>query len=188
MGIASPETRKLVLDAFEVGTSSGKSLDEILANIQHPQYHTPIKKVKILRESVATADKIEFFSRNHSKENPLYKYLQNDGYAYLEVDRSGEKIETRPVSPSEALRKNDFPASNTTRFFKGDTIEDTLDNKVFVLRQIKAQNQGTLFLVPVTEAREVREMTSQQGLRTVTGSAIARLKLVSNAWQSHPVN
>ncbi len=186
MGIASLETRKLILDAFEAGIRCGKSPDKILVNIRHPQYHTPIKKVRVLRESVNTAERIEFFSRNHSEEKPLYKYLQHDGYAYLEVDESGEKIETRPVSPVDALRKNDFSASNTTRLFKGDTIEDTKDNKVFVLRQIKAQNNGKLFLVPVTEAREVSEMTKDQGLRTVSGAAIARLRLVPNAWQSHP--
>ena len=188
LDIVSPETRKLVLDAFERGISSGKRPEEILANIQHPQYHTPIKKVKILRESVTTAVKIEFFSRNHSEENPLYKYLQNDGYAYLEVDRSGEKVKTIPVTPADALHKNSSSTPNISRFFKGDTIEDTLDNEVFVLRQIKAQNDGMLFLVPVTEAREVRDMTSEQGLRTVSGTKIARLNLVPNAWQSHPAN
>ena len=179
--IASPQTRKLVLDAFDAGIGAGKQPVEALASIQNPQYRTPIKKVKMLRGSVDTANKIVFESRNNSEENSLYKYLQNDGYAYLEVDKSGEKIKTRPVTLIEALRENNRSEKNVIKMFKGDTVEDTKDNQKFVIRQIKAQSDGLLMLVPITEAREVRDLSSSQGLRTVSGASIARLKLVTNA-------
>lgn len=179
MNIASPDTRKLVLDAFDAGISAGEQAVEVLASIQHPQYRAPIKKVKMLRDSVDTAVKIEFNDRNSSEVNPLYKYLQNDGYAYLKIDKSGEKIKTRPVTLIEALRENNHSTKNVVRIFKGDTVEDTKDGNVFILRQIKAENFGKLYLVPITESREVRDMTSVQGLRTVSGSSIARLRIVT---------
>lgn len=180
MDIASPDTRKLVLDAFDAGVCAGKQPVEVLASIQHPQYRTPIKKVKMLRDSVDTANKIEFKSRYNSEENPLYKYLQNDGYAYLKLDKSGEKITTTPVTLIEALREDKHSTENVVRIFKGDTVEDTNDGNVFILRQIKAENFGKLYLVPVTESREVRDMTSAHGLRTVSGSSIARLKIITD--------
>lgn len=179
--IASTDTRKLVLDAFDTGIHAGKRPADILTNIQHPLYHTIINKVKVLRDSVSTAEKVLFKSRNQSENNPLYKFLQYAGYAYLEIDKSGDKLQTQPVTHFHALRRNSCPTKNIVRLFKGDTVEDTKDSQKFVIRQIRAQSDGLLMLVPITEAREVRDMTSRQGLRTVSGASIARLKLVTDA-------
>ncbi len=189
MAIASPETRKLVLGAFDANISAGKSPDKALADIQHPQYRTPIKKVKLLSYSVDTASRIEFTSRNHSTDNPLYKYLQNSGYSFLELTQPpGEKPVPRLVTQHEALQQKEQPIpSNAIRFFRGDTVEDTKNGQRFIIKSFR--EQGLLvFLIPVTEAREIADMDStmkqhklsqkQQGRRSVSGLGIARLKLV----------
>lgn len=188
MDIASPDTRKLVLDAYDAGISAGKQPSETLANIQHPQYRTPMKKVKMLRDSVDTAEKVEFNSRNNSAENPLYKYLQNDGYAFLELKSLDGASVISLITMQEGQRsKHAHKSSKTIRFYKNDTVIDTEDNKIYIVKQIKAQSGGSLFMVPVTEAHEISQMENiskdsgippkQQGRHIVSGPKIARLKL-----------
>ncbi len=188
--IASPDTRRLVLDTFDKRIATGKTAKEALSNIQHPQYRNVIRQVKMLRDSAGTAWKIEFNSRHSSPDKPHYKYLQYDGYAYLELTETpGEKPEPRLVTQPEALKQKGQPVPpNTRRFFKGDTVEDTKDGKRFVVKSFREKGL-LMFLIPVTEAREIADMDATmkqckltqklQGRRSVGGAGIARLKLVN---------
>jgi len=187
--IVSPETRRLVIDAFDKRIAAGKTAKEALTNIPHPQYGNVIRQVKVLRDSASTAWKIEFSSRLSTPDKPHYKYLQYDGYAYLELTQTpSEKAVVRLVTQPEALQQKGQPVPpNTTRFFKGDTVEDTKDDKRFVIKSFREQGLQ-IFIVPVTEAREIADMDAtmrqhklsqkQQGRRAVGGASIARLKQV----------
>ncbi len=187
--IASPDTRRLVLSVFDKRIAAGKTAKEALTNIQHPRYRNVIRQVKMLRDSANTAWKIEFNSRHSTPDKPHYKYLQYDGYAYLELTETpGEKPKPRLVTQPEALQKKDQPnPPNTRRFFKGDTMEDTKDGDHFIVKSFREQGLQ-IFLIPITEAREIADMDAtmrqhklsqkQQGRRVVGGTSIARLKLV----------
>jgi len=188
--IASLDTRRIVLNAFDKHIAAGKTAKEALNNIQHPQYRTVIRQVKMLRDSASTAWKIEFNSRHSTPDKPHYKYLQYDGYAYLELTETpGEKPEPRLVTQPEALQKKGQPIPpNNRRFFKGDTVEDTKDGKIFIVKSFREQGLQ-IFLIPITEAREIADMDAtkrlhklsqkEQGRRVVGGASIARLRILS---------
>lgn len=187
--IVSPDTRRLIIDTFDQRIAAGKTAKEALMNIQHPQYRNIIQQVKMLRGSASTAWEIEFNSRNSTSEKPHYKFLQYDGYAYLELrEVHRKKPEPHLVTQPEALKQKSQPIQpNTRRLFKGDTVEDTKDGKYFVVKSFREQGL-LIFLIPVTEAREIADMDAtmkrcklsqkSQGRRTVSGPGIARLKLV----------
>jgi len=180
--IASLDTRRLVIDTFDKRIAAGKMAKEALTNIQHPQYRNVIRQVKMLTDySANTAKEIEFESRYSTPEKPHYKWLRHDNYAYLELTCTpGEKPNPQLITQWGALRQKNQPIPpNTKRFFKGDTVEDTKDGKHFIIKQMKAQNGGLFVLVPITETREVRDMASKDGLRTISGPALSRVKLIS---------
>lgn len=190
--IAHLNTRDAVLRAFDGRIANGMSPQEALAQpIEHPDLHTFIKRVKILQDwSSETAARIEHWSRQSAVSKPHFKYLIHKGYAFLELGRDGQgKASLRLVTMREAAI-NKQRLNGVERFCKGDTIEDTKDGKQFVVKQIKSQGGGTLFLILTTEAREVvdiqelRKRMKKAGLpepadlRTVSGRSIARLKRI----------
>lgn len=180
--IVSSDTRRLVIDTFDKRITAGKTVKEALSGIQHPQYRNVIKQVKMLRDSANTAWRIEFSSRHSTPDKPHYKWLQYDGYAYLEVTQTpGEKPQPSLVTQPEALQQKGQPTPpNTRRFFKGDMVKDNKDAMQFTIKQMVAGGGISVFLVPVTEAREVRDMNTAQGLRKISGKQLARLQLISD--------
>lgn len=190
--IAHPNTREAVLRVFDGRVAKGISPQEALTQpIEHPDLHTFIKRVKILQDwSSETAARIEHRGRRSAVREPHFKYLIHDGYAYLELGHDVEgKASVRLVTVWEATI-NKQRQNGVERFCKGDTVEDTKDGKQFVVKQIKSQGGGTLFLIPTTESREVvdiqelrkrmkkTDLPEPADFRTVSGKSIARLKRV----------
>ena len=66
--------------------------------------------------------------------------------------------------------------NNVRRFWKNDTVLDKSDGLKYLVRKIAAQ-RGTLYLTRYTEAREVADMKASEGLLTVSGAALARLRV-----------
>ncbi len=190
--IAHPNTRETVQRVFEERVAKGMSPQEALAQpIEHPDLHTPIKKVKMLQDwSSETAARIEHRGYRSAINKPHFKYLVHDGYAYLELGHNDQgKANVRLVTLWEAST-NKQCQNGGLRFRKGDTVEDTKDGKQFIVKQIKAQGGGTLFLIPATESREVvdiqelrkrikkTDLPDPADFRTVSGKNIARLNRV----------
>ena len=61
------------------------------------------------------------------------------------------------------------------RFFKADTVIDSKDNAVLIVKWIKAEGGGSLILAPVFESRRVRDLGKRDGLRKVSGTGLKRL-------------
>jgi CRISPR-associated endonuclease Csn1 len=171
--IASPEVKRIVVAEFERRIAEGQSARQALAApMVHPQYGTPIKAVKMLHGNAEDSHAVI----HRSRQAEHYKLLQHEGYAYLEISPEGKPA---LVHPREALSmKGRKPSIETIRFYKNDTVLDTSNNKVYVVRQIRAQGGGMLVLSQATEAREVRDMSSAEGLRKLSGRALLRLKVV----------
>lgn len=175
MDITSRTTRESVLQVFERRIAEGKTPREALAEeIRHEGNKTPIKKVRVTQGEASSAQRIEHRSRTAVH----VKYLLHNGYAYLELGpRQGKKPQARPVTPLEAVKAKHAPAPpGAIRICKGDTVIDQRDGKRFVVKQIQAAGGGALMLVPVTEAREVKELSSRAGLRKVQGKGLLRLR------------
>lgn len=173
--IASPDVRRIVLDTFEASIAKGKSPREALTGIIHPQYGTPIKAVKI---KYGNAD--EAYTVIHESRGGLhYKLLPHEGYAYLDVWTTEKGMDARLVRPRDAMRqKHQKGTEGVARFHKNDTVRNDIDSRVYLIRQIKARSGGLLVLTPLTEAREVREMNAAEGLRTLSGKALLKLRRV----------
>lgn len=180
--IVSSTTRKLVLEEFDKRILSGQSPFQALQkDIYCPAYRTSIKRVKVFCDSIETAVKIEFHNRFTTPQKPLYKYLQNDGYAYLQRTKQDiGKISLNLVSIHDAAKQSlAQPEPNTTRFFKGDTVIDTKDNKIFIIKSFKGESGGALILVEHTETREEREIKAGEGWRKVMGQQIKRIQHIN---------
>ncbi len=180
--IAHVITRSAVQKAFEERVARGLTPQQAIAEpINHPDLHTPIKKVKMLQDwTVDVAARIEHISRNATSDKPHFKYLAHDGYAYVELrrDASGKPMKPRPVTPRDAINGNTEGGSVVTRFYKGDTVEDTKDGKLLIVKQMKKIADSQLILMPVSEAREVEDVDASDGLRKVSGMQLYRLKRV----------
>lgn len=180
--IAHPITRNAVQKAFEERIAKGLTAQQALAEpIEHPDLHTPIRKVKILQDWTAdVAARIEHVSRNVTSDKPHYKYLAHDGYAYLELRRnaSGKPEKPRPVTLRDAFHVKPAEGNIVACFYKGCTVQDSKDGKRFVVKQMKKIADGQLILMPISEAREVEDVDASEGLRKVSGLQLYRLKHV----------
>lgn len=173
--IASNDVRDIVMAEFERRLAQGQSAKAALHGpIQHPLYKTAIKKVRV-RYTEVSADKaieIGFLSRQgrHSK------LLLSGGNACLEISGTGKDAKVRVVSLLDGARPTGLEASRTIkRFFKGDTVIDSKDGQVFVVKQILTDSGGKLILVSAVETRAVDDLTAADGLRKVSGKGLQRL-------------
>ena len=167
--------------AFEDRIGKGQTPQQALSrqSIIEPPY--AIKKVKLLQDWTAdVAARIEHVSRGASADRPHFKYLAHDGYAYVELrkDIDGKPLKSRQVTLLDALNNSySLEAKDiVARFYKGDTVEDTKDGKRVIIKQMKKIADSQLILMPVSEAREVEDVDSSEGLRKVSGMQIYRLR------------
>lgn len=177
--IESEETRTVVLQAFDTRIAAGTPIKEIFDEpILHPQFGTPIRRVRMLRNSADTAAMITHTNRQGKK---LEKRYPHAGNAYLEVTLEAGKLACKPrlVPVQQALRtKGSKPLPGVRRFWKGDTVE-LEDGTFHVVGQLKEESNGRLCLVPVTETCTFDEL-SKRGLkkRTVSGGSLARVRVI----------
>ncbi|MGY6217805.1 type II CRISPR RNA-guided endonuclease Cas9 [Methylolobus aquaticus] len=174
--IASPGVRAIVLTEFERRVAAGETARAALARpIFNPEYRTEIKAVK-LRHGDAD-DAFPVIHKSRSGEH--YKLLQHEGYACLEVRPAGKGVATNLVRRAHDLdRSIREPAPEGRRFFKGDSVRDAKDQRVFLIKQIWGQGGGMLVMVPLTEAVEVDEITAAEGLRKTSGRRLLDLEVL----------
>lgn len=176
--IESDATRTAVLKAFNQRIAAGTDIKQVFDEpIHHPQFGTPIRRVRLLSNSEDTAAIVAHMNRFGQR---LEKRYPHAGNAYLEIRVENGKLVGKPrlVTPQEAMReKGSRPPSGTTRFWKGDSVR--YKDKDYLIGMITAYNDGRLCLVPVTETCTFGEL-KKRGLkmRTVSGDALARVAII----------
>lgn len=176
--ISSSQVRDLVLAAFDTRVAQGKTPKEALSEpIEFPGYRTRIRKVRVVRTDVGPekARAVEFHSRNGRH----HKLLLPGGNAYLELLDDGRRVKPRIVSLPEAWDAAKNRSGGAVRFYKGDTVTDTKDGTVLVVRQIKSAAGGLLVLTPAFETRPVRLLSASDGLKVISGAGLKRLVLTN---------
>ncbi len=183
--IVSSSILKIILEEFDKRKDTGKSIKEIFsAPFFNREYRTEIKKVfclqKIGRGYMSTDGT---FIVQHPLPTPKYeKRLLHDGYAYLEmVLENGKFKSAHPVTQLEGQQKTTTSSPvETVRFFRSDTVMDSKNGKIYLVRQIKAQSGGMLIMAPITETLGVADLSSEYGLLTASGSALARFRIIND--------
>lgn len=176
--IESEETRATVLRAFDQRIAAGKSIKQIFDDpILHPQFSTPIRRVRVLSHSEDTAATVTHTNR---LGQVLTKRYPHAGNAYLEVRVEDENLVGNPrlVPIQDAmLEKGLRPPPSVTRFWKGDTV--CYRDERYLVGMITAYNGGRLCLVPVTETCTFGEL-KKRGLtmRTVSSKALAQVTVI----------
>lgn len=177
--IESSVTREVVLKAFDERVTAGTNIKQVFDEpILHPQFHTPIRRVRLLGNSEDTAAIIAHTDRQGRKLEKRYPHANN---AYLEIQVENGKLVGKPrlVAPKEAMEsKGSRPPLGVRRFWKGDTVR-LADDSVHLIGIIAAQGGGQLRLVPVTETCTFGEL-KKRGLtmRTVSGDALTQVTLI----------
>lgn len=173
--IESEATRDAVLAAFDARREAGVALKQIFdESILHPQFATPIRRIRLLGDSAGTALEVTHVNRAGV---PLAKRYAHAGNAYLEIRVEDGKLVGTPrlVSVQQALKeKGSRPPTGVRRFCKGDTVSVS-DGSRHVVGQIKGEAGGKLCLVPVTETCTFDQLTK----RGVTGRKVQGKSLAS---------
>lgn len=177
--IESGVTREAVLKAFDERIAAGTNIIQVFDEpILHPQFHTPIHRVRLVGNSQDTAAIVIHTDRQGRKLEKRYPHANN---AYLEIQVDNGKLVGKPqlVTPQKAMKsKGSRPPPGVRRFWKGDTVQ-LLDGSFHLIGIIAAQGGGQLRLVPVTETCTFGEL-KKRGLtmRTVSGDALAQVTLI----------
>lgn len=189
--IVSKTTKDLILKEFNQRINKGKPAENALTNppITQTMYaqKKPILRVKCYYDRGAEdARKIKFNGLRQSG----YKHLLSDGNAYLKaiINENGEiDIEnSQPIAIIDALKAPNKPAKNEMRFYKGDTVKLLSNQKRYIVKQIRATNGGTLFLVPIMETRPVRNLSAKDGLKTVSLKKLITLLVEEREYVRQP--
>lgn len=179
-GIEGDSTREAVLQAFDRRIAFGVNLKQVFDEpILHPQFQTPIKRVRVKGNSVDTAAVITHKNRHGQILQKRYVHESN---AYLEIRVEDSKPVGKPrlVPVQEAKREKSFrPPEGVRRFWKGDTVI-LEDGSLHVIGQIKEESNGRLCLIPVTETCGFDEL-SKRGLkkRTVSGGSLSKVRIIN---------
>ena len=146
--IVSDGIRNIVSGAFEARIAQGMEASTALANpIRHPTYDSPIYKVRCFEGYAEDAQPIGHASRQGEHR----KYLVNGGYAYLELTSDGSR-EPLLIKICTAIRNKKNPAKQgVVRIYKGDTIMDSKDGKLYRVGYFKME--GNIFIVPIFDPR-----------------------------------
>ena len=184
--IVSDDVRRIVTETFEARMEKGMSADAAIAlPMTHPLYGTKIQKVRCFGNYAEDTQPIAFRNRKDAsiqnepnKMGAFKKYLVNEGYAYLELV-SSELGGPRLVKIRDAMRnKRGSVLKGVTRFYKGDTIKDSKDGKLYRLGYFTSE--GNIFLIPIYDPRsfdKIKEASS--GKKRVSFSqAVGRLSLM----------
>lgn len=186
--IVSDETRQTVSDEFERRLKQGKSVKEALAEpIRDTRYdprdgkQAPPKLIAAVRVYQRTGrgfvDGENAVRIDHEQRDgtTLHKYYLSDGYAYLSLKLENGKLASAESIPLHvAPRRPTMTEYGEIRFYPNETLLDTESERRYVIRQIR--DDAALALTLVTEAREVRDMDKDSGLRTVRGKELLKFK------------
>jgi CRISPR-associated endonuclease Csn1 len=142
LSIVSNKTRSIVLAEFEKRLKEGKTVIEAMLEPVYQETYLsnktqplPIKKVVCFTTySAEEASPIEHPNNRKLVEHPsckkpvkpLYKFLRDDGYAYMEIVKNENGVSTaRLVDVQEGMQeKEKKEPQNVTRFYKGDVVQD----------------------------------------------------------------
>ena len=189
--IVSSINRDLLLKEFNQRIADGKTSENALTNppITQTMYgqKKPILRVKCYYDKGAeSARKIKFNGLRQSG----YKHLLSDGNAYLKViindDGEVDTEKSHPVAVIDALNAPKNPASNEIRFYKGDTVKSLVNQKRYIVKQIKVSGGGRLFLIPVMETRPLRELKAKDGSISVSLSKVISLIVEERGYVRQP--
>jgi len=193
--IVSQSTREAVLEAFDERIELGKNPKEALSEpILDPHFSKPIRRVKMrVWERADGAISVKHMGKIQNKI--FAKYLKTDGYAYLELDKRQGNASL--VTLYELIKSGERKLSqDSCRFFKGDTVLDKSDNKLYIVRQIRANDKGTLAMTLITESQifvEIQKMDmsiNKKGgyvgrSRMVSGEELLKLQPIPDGWPPH---
>lgn len=166
-------TRDIIGAAYQSRIQKGVDHESALKEpIFHPHWKTPIRRVLVRGSKAVDPKLVEHGNRTAG----LHKYLEPDGYAYLEYIPGDLTTEPRLVRLHEAKSTS----SKTVRLYKKDTVRDSHDGQRYVVHQFGARGPA-LFLSPVTEAISDIGKIHGRRKRKISGKQIAkRLTLVKD--------
>lgn len=184
--IVGDDVRRIVGDTFEDRIANGMEAGAALAlPIRHPLYINLIHKVRCFEGYAEDAQPIAFTNRKDvlrqnepKKIGSFHKYLVNEGYAYLELATDGSR-EPQLVTIRDAMRdKNKVISKGVVRFYKGDTIKDSKDGKLYRVGYFTAE--GNIFLIPIVDPRSFDKITEAASgkKRVAFTQAIKRFSLI----------
>lgn len=173
--IDSEITREIVRRVITDRLNSGLPLAETISQpILFHGYQTPIRKVRIRANNSDQSVTIQHQSRAGVHE----KKLIPDGFSCLELHREEDgRHHARLVPLHQAIEHGEHVVR---RFFKGDMVRDARDQEIYVVRQIKSQGNGSLFLSRSTETRNVDQMNAGSGRKIVSAGSIRNLELIED--------
>ena len=177
-----PESiRTIIQQMFEQRLGQGNTPEQALKEpILHPHWNTPIKRVCLLGTNARDAVRVEHGDRTSG----LYKYLEPEGYAYLEFDSGNPDDHPRLIRLHDVLKPKSAWSvlPGIIRLHKGDTVRFDDAESYYVVCQIKAKR---LILSPVTEAvADVGKVNSPRK-REVRINQTRKLILVRDGSQSN---
>lgn len=183
------ETRKQILNEFDARIGKGADSRQALDNILHHKWKTPIRRVLVRGYKAGDSVLIKHGDpqriqakrkgEDANAKPSLHKYLEPDGYAYLEYT-PGDSTTVPQLVRLHSLPKAKPKSSQIVRLYKKDTVRDSEDGNCYVVHQIKARGP-TLLLSPITEAIADIGKVSSKRKKQVSGKQIAkRLTIVKD--------
>ena len=167
--IADPKIRTAVLRVFQSRLAEGAKPGAALhGGVPHPENQTRIRRVLRFQPDQMNQNEVRVSHRARDPKNPgqrktLQKILKPEGYAWLEMDgRGGKKL----VRLHQVAAQPKRPPKGGRRFYKNDTVCGPATGGVpYVVRQMKAESGGTLYMTRITETRGANDMPSPLTLR-----------------------
>ena len=174
--IASDEVRDVVLKEFEARISQGQTPRQALSRpVLYPRYGTQIRAVRVIRDDTSLENAVPIRFRGRRGQGEHVKLLLPDGNAYLEMSGEGKEVKGEPVPLYKAVKAKGTETDVGQRFFKVDTVIDSKDQAVLVVKWIKAEAGGSLILAPVFESRPIEDLTARDGRRKISGKGLKRV-------------
>ncbi len=183
--IIHDSTRTVIKEAFRQRLEDGVAPEHALQQpVSHPDTNTRIRRVRVRGYTASDAVRVE-----HGTRTPgLYKYLEPDGYAYLEFDTKDPRAKIRLVRLHEAMKpeKRRRASPNVVRLYKNDTVHDNKNDQYYVVQKFREQGP-TVFLSPATEAIADIGKVKPPRSKSVSGDKIRQLSLVEDGLSSNSV-
>ena len=174
LSIVSPETRRLVSEAFERRIEQGKTPQEAFAEpIINPQYNTEIKRVLTLARNRGIP--ISFTGRSGRH----FKYLVSEDYAYLEVPMIDISKSPRLVERAKAVADKQRKMPGWERFYKNDTVRFETDGLLYVIRKFDNRNKKLICIRDTETAPNVDYVKKAEGRRDFSGDDLRKLTVIN---------
>lgn len=162
LGIVSPMTRRIVLEEFEKRMQAGKTIIEAMIEpIYQEAYLSKNTRPLLIKKVVCfSAYSAEDASPIHHPlpHNKFQKYLRSNGYAYMEIIKGdGKEPIVRLIDIQEGMAEKDKKEPiGTTRYYKGDVIEDLTTGKKYRVKKFAASDgknpRPTMITIAWTES------------------------------------